>query len=84
MSKSNPLCHYSKLFGEAGSTTGMRKSRVFGIAVLDVTVTLACAVLIAWVFKFPYIQTIVAIFILGIFVHRLFCVRTAVDKMIFS
>lgn len=81
---SNPLCKYSKLLGEAGSTTGMRKYRVFGIAVLDVTVTVICALLIAWVFKLPYLQTVIAIFILGIFVHRAFCVRTAVDKMIFA
>jgi len=81
---SNPLCKYNKLFGEAGSTEGLRKYRVFGIAVLDVSVTLAVAVMVAWVFKLPYIQTIVAIFILGIFVHRAFCVRTAVDKMIFG
>jgi hypothetical protein len=80
---SNPLCKYNKLFGEAGSTEGMRKYRVFGIALFDVTVTVVCAVIFAWFFKLPYIPTIIAIFILGIFVHRAFCVRTAVDKIIF-
>ena len=80
---SNPLCKYSNLFGEAGTTKGMRKYRVFGIAVLDVTVTVICALVIAWFFKLPYIQTVIAIFILGIVVHRAFCVRTAVDKMLF-
>ena len=79
----NPLCKYKDLFGKAGSTSGLRKYRIFGIAVLDVTVTLICAVLIAWIFRLPYIPTIIAIFILGIFVHRAFCVRTAVDRMIF-
>ena len=81
---SNPLCKYNKLFGEAGTTKGMRKYRVFGIALFDVTVTIVCALLIAWFFKLPYIQTVIAIFILGIFVHRAFCVRTAVDKIIFG
>ena len=80
---SNPLCKYNKLFGEAGTTKGMRKYRIFGIALFDVTVTVVCALLIAWVFKLPYIQTVIAIFILGIFVHRAFCVRTEVDKMLF-
>lgn len=79
----NPLCKYKGLFGEPGSTTGFRKYRVFGIAIFDVSVTVACALLIAWSFKLPYIQTIIAIFILGVFVHRVFCVRTAVDKMLF-
>jgi hypothetical protein len=80
----NPLCKYSKIFGEPGSTKGARKYRVFGIALFDVLVTLVCAVLFAWVFKLPYISTIIAIFVLGVFVHRAFCVRTAVDKMIFG
>lgn len=79
----NPLCKYSKLFGEAGTTKGFRKYRVFGIALFDVTVTVVCALLLAWVFRLPYIPTVIAIFILGIFVHRAFCVRTAVDKMLF-
>ena len=81
---SNPLCQYKDIFGPAGSTSGMRKYRIFGIAVLDVTVTVICALLIAWFFKLPYLQTVIAIFILGVFVHRAFCVRTAVDKMIFA
>ena len=81
---SNPLCKYKDLFGKAGSHEGLRKYRIFGIAVLDFTVTLACAILIAWIFRLPYIQTTIAIFILGIFVHRMFCVRTTVDKMIFG
>jgi hypothetical protein len=80
----NPLCQYKDLFGTPGTTAGLRKYRLFGIALLDVSVTLACAILFAWTFRLPYLQTIVAIFILGVFVHRIFCVRTAIDKMLFS
>ena len=80
----NPLCQYKDLFGKAGTTTGLRKYRIFGIAIMDVTVTLIFAVLIARFFQLPYLQTIIAIFILGVFVHRIFCVRTAVDRMIFG
>lgn len=79
----NPLCQYKNVFGTPGSTDGLRKYRVFGIAILDVSVTLICAILFAWFFHLPYPQTIIAIFILGVVVHRVFCVRTAVDKMIF-
>ena len=80
----NPFCEYKNMFGIPGMKTGFRKYRIFGIAVSDFLVTLICAILIAWYFRLPYIQTIIAIFILGVFVHRLFCVRTAVDKMLFS
>ena len=84
LSMSNPLCQYKDLFGKAGTTEGLRKYRIIGIALFDVSVTVVCAILFAWFFRLPYIQTVVAIFILGIFVHRAFCVRTAVDKMIFK
>ena len=80
----NPLCKYKDMFGEAGSTAGLRKYRIFGIALLDTVVVLLSAILIAWTFRLSYIKTIIAIFILGIVVHRAFCVRTAVDKMIFG
>jgi hypothetical protein len=80
----NPLCKYNKLFGESGLRTGFRKYRVFGIALFDVSVTIVCALLFAWFFRLPYVPTVIAIFILGVFVHRLFCVKTAVDKMIFG
>lgn len=80
----NPLCQYKGLFGTPGLETGLRKYRIFGIAILDVSVTLVCAILFAWFFRLPYPQTVAAIFILGVFVHRAFCVRTAVDKLLFS
>jgi hypothetical protein len=77
----NPLCKYKNILGESGSTDGLRKYRIFGIALLDTTVVLFSAILIAWIFRLSYIKTIIAIFILGIVVHRAFCVRTAVDKL---
>jgi hypothetical protein len=42
------------------------------------------SILLAWVFKWRYIRTIVGMFIFGIVVHRFFDVRTTVDKLIFS
>jgi len=80
----NPFCQYKDLFGTPGLETGLRKYRIFGIAIYDVSVTLICAIFVAWFFRLPYPQTIIAIFILGVLVHRLLCVRTAVDKMLFS
>ena len=80
----NPLCKYKNIFGEAGSTDGLRKYRIFGIAMLDTGVVLLFAILIAWMFRLSYVKTIIALFILGIVVHRMFCVRTAVDKLIFG
>ena len=83
-SMKNPLCKYNRLFGEAGEKTGLRKYRIFGIALLDTFVVIAFAVLIAWSFRLSYLYTMLALFLIGIIVHRLFCVRTAVDVMIFG
>ena len=75
------LCKYKNLFGEPNA--GLRKYRIFDIAILDVAVTILIVWLISWIFKLPFLLTLVVVFILGIFVHRLFCVRTGLDKKFF-
>lgn len=80
----NPFCKYKDALGVPGSKTGLRKYRIFGIALFDTAVVLVIAILVAWMFQLSYVYTIVAIFILGIFVHRLFCARTAVDRILFG
>lgn len=75
------LCQYKDAFGEIGK--GIHSYRVFGIAYFDVIITIICAVFIAWISKWNYMYTIIGVFILGVVVHHMFCVRTAVDKMLF-
>ena len=81
---SNPLCKYKNLLGEAGSTIGMRKYRLLGISIMDVTVVVLIGFLISYLTKFDIWLTLGCLFIFGIFTHRLFCVRSTVDKLIFS
>lgn len=76
------LCPYRNLFGISGK--GIHSYRFYDVAVLDVGVTLLCAVLIAYLFSLPYLWTILVVFILGVFIHRMFYVRTTVDKLFFS
>lgn len=76
------LCKYKHLFGEPNA--GLRKYRIFDIAISDTIIVIICAWLIAWFFKWPFLPTLLGIFILGIFVHRVFCVRTGLDKILFS
>lgn len=75
------LCKYKDLFGKP--ETGIHSYRVFGIAYLDVLVTIAFAFLLAYIFKWSYVYTTIGTFILGIVIHRLLCARTAVDKLLF-
>jgi hypothetical protein len=78
----NPLCKYKNAFGEPN--TGIHKYRFMNIAIVDTLIVLVIAVALAWVFRWPYIPTIVGIYLLGIIVHRLFCVRTGVDILLFG
>lgn len=79
------FCPYRKIFGEVN--TGVHAIRVFDIAIVDVLMT----VFGAWVMyyyildkKYSYWIVLVCLFVLGIVAHRLFCVRTTVDKILFS
>lgn len=75
------FCKYKDLFGKPREC--LRKYRIFDIAVMDVLVTMIIVYLLCLVTKLPYWYTLLFSFILGIFIHRLFCVRTGVDKIIF-
>jgi hypothetical protein len=75
------LCKYKNLFREPN--TGLHKYRLLNIAIFDVLLTVIFAYCIAWFFEFSFFITLGILFLVGIVVHRLFCVRTTVDKLIF-
>lgn len=82
MTFSNPLCKYKDIFGKPG--TGGHSFKIYKFSVVDILLTIIGAVMIAFFFKLPYLQTIIAMFLLGILLHRLFCVRTTLDKLLFE
>jgi len=75
-------CKYKDIFGKVGE--GPHSYRLFNIAVVDVVLTILGAFIIYLFFpqyKFYYI--LLVLFITGIIMHRLFCVRTTIDKFLF-
>jgi len=75
------FCEYKNILGEPG--TGVHSIRLFNIAVVDVLLTF----LLAWGINFlikgniqMYFIVLAFCFILGIIVHRLFCVETTIGK----
>lgn len=76
------LCKYKNALGEPNK--GIHSYRFLGIAIADVIMTILGALLIAYIFHVSFLKTLVILFILGIFLHHLFCVRTTVDKWIFE
>ena len=75
------LCKYKDILGKPGK--GVHKYRLFNIAIVDVILTIIGAYLIAIFFKWPVLYTTIGLFILGIILHRIFCVRTQLDKLLF-
>ena len=78
------LCEYSELFGKVGE--GIHSYRLFNIAILDVIITMIGAYFLQKKFfsNYSYLQVLIVVFIVGIISHRIFCVRTTIDKMLFK
>lgn len=71
----------SKLFGAPGE--GPHSYRIFNIAIVDVAATVLAAYIIARVYNYKFYKVLIVLFLLGIVLHRLFNVRTTIDKIIF-
>lgn len=84
------LCKYKHIFG--AEKTGPHKYRFLGIAIVDLIFTIIGAGIIAAIvtyftrYNFFIIFGIVFIIvmILAIIFHRLFCVNTTINKLIFG
>ena len=76
------LCKYKDALGKPKE--GLHKYRIFNIAIVDVLLTIIGAY-IFYLFhpKFNFFIILLCLFILGIILHRIFCVRTTVDKLLF-
>ena len=76
------FCKHKDLLGQIRK--GVHSYRIFDIAIIDVLMTIAGAYLIHYFFpKYDFIIILIGLFLLGIFLHRLFCVRTTVDRFLF-
>jgi len=76
-------CKYKDLFGKVNS--GIHSYRIFNIAIMDVIFTFLGAFIIhLFIPKYNYFIILLLLFILGIILHRIFCVRTTIDKLIFE
>ena len=76
------LCKYKDILGKPNE--GVHSYRFLGIAIFDFMSTIIGGWLIAYALNWNKIYTIGGLFILGIILHKLFCVRTTVDKLLFE
>ena len=75
------LCKHKDVLGKPGE--GAHQYRIFNIAIVDTLLTVLLAFVIAYFSGITLKYVIPGTFILGIILHRLFCVRTTVDKLFF-
>ena len=78
---------YKDFFGKPG--TGAHKYRFLNFAIVDVVATIVIVYIIYVLLTyFGYVINfwilLLCMFILGIFLHRIFGVRTTVDKILFK
>ncbi len=81
------LCKYKDILGKPG--TGAHSYRVFNVAIVDVILTIILGFVLhrIIVIKYNWVSiwwVMIGVFLFGIVSHRLFCVRTTVDKLLFS
>ena len=75
------LCQYKNMFGEL--QTGVHSIRFMNIAIVDVLLTLFGAWIISKLIGMNFWIIFIIAIAIGVILHRLFCVRTTVDKLFF-
>ncbi len=79
------LCKYKDIFGKPKE--GVHSYRIFDIAIVDLLLTLIGGYLIYKYYAYKYVSlslTIFIFFILGIVMHKLFCVNTTINSLLFN
>lgn len=76
-----PNCPYKYLFGKPNE--GLHAYRFMNVAIIDVLMTVIVAFILSNLFAISFWKVLGSLFILGIVLHRLFCVPTTVDKLLF-
>ena len=76
------LCKYKNALGVPEK--GIHSYRFFGVAIMDVIMTVIGAYMISYFYNYSFIYTLLFLFVLGIILHRLFCVKTTIDKFLFN
>ena len=76
------LCKYRNILGKVGEWP--HSIRIYNIAIVDVLLTILAAFIIHWFLPtYNFFRILLGLFITGIILHRIFCVRTTIDKLLF-
>ena len=76
------LCKYKNIFGKPNE--GSHKYRLFDIALVDLLPTIVIILIISYLSKYTISDVAITVTIITIIIHRLFCVNTTINKIIFG
>ena len=77
------FCKYNNIFGNVRK--GLHSYRIYDLAIIDIILTILAAYIIKKYYNFEnFIFICIKLFLLGIIFHRIFCVRTTIDKLLFK
>jgi hypothetical protein len=77
------MCKYQNVFGVPRK--GLHSYRIFDLAIVDVLLTIGGAIILhLWLPSYSFPVILFWLFLLGVLLHRMFCVRTTIDRWLFS
>ncbi len=76
------LCRYKNILGEPNK--GLHSFRLFNIAIVDLLLTIALAYLFTKIVDIPFWFSFIFWVVLAIFLHKIFCVNTTINKLLFG
>jgi hypothetical protein len=74
------LCRYKDIFGVPSQ--GLHRYRLFDLAIVDVVLTFIGAYALSYFAQIRFYYVLGILVVTGILLHRLFCVRTKVDRIL--
>lgn len=76
------LCQYKDILGVPGK--GFHQHFGFGFAILDLIGTITIALILSKNYNYSFIKTFGILMLLAIFLHKIFCVETVLNKFLFN
>jgi len=77
-----PFKQYKNIFGKEGE--GAHSIRFLNIAIVDLVFTIIGALLISYFTNTNFFIIFLILMLMAIILHRLFCVNTTINKLIFG
>ena len=76
------FCKYKDIFGKPNE--GVHTYRIFDFALVDIVGTIIGAYIIYKLTGYDFNTILISLFIFGIIIHKIFCVKTKLNSFIFN